>query len=72
MREGDAGRFCTTRGRGEMMQKRIYLCSKCGRPIEGEHVYIKTRRHTEIHIHYGCMRGGQAREQQAEKGIEPA
>lgn len=55
-----------------MMQTRIYLCSECGKPIEGEHVYIKTRRHTEIHIHYGCMRGGQAREQQAEKGIEPA
>lgn len=31
------------------------LCSECGKEIQGDHVVIKTRRGTELHIHYGCM-----------------
>lgn len=34
------------------------LCYICGREIEGDHVYIKTRRRTELHIHFGCMNQG--------------
>lgn len=41
------------------MQKQAYrksfLCSECGKPIEGDHVYIKTKRGSELHIHYECM-----------------
>ena len=33
----------------------VYICSICGKDIAGDHVYIKTRRGTEQHIHYGCM-----------------
>ena len=33
----------------------VYVCSVCGKDIAGDHVYIKTRRGTEQHIHYGCM-----------------
>ncbi|MBS6644024.1 MAG: hypothetical protein KH366_10645 [Clostridiaceae bacterium] len=33
------------------------ICYICGREISGDHVYIKTKRHTELHIHFGCMRG---------------
>lgn len=33
----------------------VYICSECGKEISGDHVYIKTRRRTELHIHYGCM-----------------
>lgn len=37
----------------------IYLCSECGKPVTGDHVYIQTRRGTKLHIHYECMnRGG--------------
>lgn len=35
----------------------VYVCSVCGKDIAGDHVYIKTRRGTEQHIHYGCMPG---------------
>lgn len=35
-----------------------FICSECGKPVEGDHVVIRTRRHTELHIHYGCMRIG--------------
>lgn len=35
----------------------VYICSVCGREITGDHAYIKTRRRTEQHIHYGCMPG---------------
>lgn len=34
---------------------KVYICSQCGREISGDHVYIKTRRRTELHIHFGCM-----------------
>lgn len=33
----------------------VYICSVCGKDIARDHVYIKTRRRTEQHIHYGCM-----------------
>lgn len=32
-----------------------YICSECGNVIEGDHVFIRTRRRTGLHIHYGCM-----------------
>ena len=35
----------------------VYICSQCGQEISGDHVYIKTRRRTELHIHFGCMPG---------------
>lgn len=34
---------------------KVYICSQCGQEISGDHVYIKTRRRTELHIHFGCM-----------------
>ena len=40
-----------------MTQTRIYLCSECGKPIEGDHVYIKTKRGTELH-HLPCTGTG--------------
>lgn len=48
------------KGTGEMKQLKsepVYICSICGKDIAGDHVYIKTRRGTEQHIHYGCMPG---------------
>lgn len=47
-----------------MMQKqaKIYICSECGKPIEGDHVYIKTKRGTELHIHNECIPRGERRE----------
>jgi len=38
-------------------QEKIYLCSICGKDIHGEHVYIKTRRRSELRIHFECMPG---------------
>lgn len=43
------------------VDNRIYLCSICGKEIKGNHVMIRTRRHTELHIHYECMPGKGAR-----------
>ncbi len=40
----------------------VYICSICGKDIAGDHVYIKTRRGTEQHIHYGCMPGRKGKE----------
>lgn len=40
----------------------VYICSECGREINGDHVYIKTRRRTELHIHFGCMPGERRKE----------
>lgn len=34
-----------------------YVCTVCGKVISGDHVYIRTKRRTELHIHYGCMNG---------------
>ena len=31
-------------------------CDGCGKLISGDHVEIKTRRGTELHIHYECVR----------------
>ena len=36
-------------------ESKVYTCSECGREISGNHVYIKTKWRTELHIHYGCM-----------------
>ena len=38
-------------------QEKIYLCSVCGKEIHGEHVYIKTKRRSELRIHFECMPG---------------
>lgn len=35
----------------------VYICNVCGKAIAGDYVYIKTRRGTEQHIHYGCVPG---------------
>lgn len=35
-----------------------HCCYICGRLITGDHVYIKTKRGSELHIHFECMRGG--------------
>lgn len=32
-----------------------YICYICGKVISGDHVYIRTKRRTELRIHYGCM-----------------
>lgn len=42
-------------------KSRIYLCSECGKPIEGDHIYIKTRRGTELRIHNQCIPKGPRR-----------
>lgn len=34
-------------------------CDVCGKLISGDHVEIKTRRGTELHIHYECVRRGE-------------
>lgn len=36
-------------------ESKVYTCSECGQEISGNHVYIRTRRRTELHIHYECM-----------------
>lgn len=43
----------------------VYICSECGKEISGDHVYIKTRRRTELHIHFGCMPGERGKELEA-------
>ena len=35
------------------------ICDVCGKLISGDHVEIKTRRGTELHIHYECVRRGE-------------
>lgn len=45
-----------------MMQNKIYLCSERRKPIKGDHVYIKTKRGTELHIHHECIPRGPRRE----------
>ncbi|MCI5996121.1 MAG: hypothetical protein MRZ45_09310 [Blautia sp.] len=35
-----------------------HICSMCGKEIHGEHVYIRTRRRTDMHIHPECMNTG--------------
>ena len=35
------------------------ICDVCGKLISGDHVEIKTRRETELHIHYECVRRGE-------------
>lgn len=36
------------------------ICDVCGKLISGDHVEIKTRRGTELHIHYECMGKGES------------
>lgn len=35
-----------------------HICYICSREIVGEHMYIKTKRRNGLHIHLGCMPGG--------------
>lgn len=44
-----------------------HICYVCGQEIEGDHVYIKTRRKTELHIHFGCMPICEERERENEQ-----
>lgn len=37
-------------------QQEIYICYICGKEIHGDHVYIKTKRRSELHIHFECMK----------------
>ncbi len=39
-------------------EQEIHICYICGREIHGDHVYIKTRRRSELHIHFECVPGG--------------
>ena len=34
-----------------------HICSYCGKEIHGDHVYIKTKRRTELRIHFECVPG---------------
>lgn len=38
------------------------LCAVCDQEIYGDHVRIKTKRRTELHIHYRCMNTGGKRD----------
>lgn len=40
------------------VDNRIYICYMCGKPIQGDHVVICTRRYSKLHIHYGCIPRG--------------
>lgn len=37
--------------------KQNYVCYICGKIISGDHVEIKTKRGSELHIHHECMKG---------------
>lgn len=39
-----------------------HICYICGEVISGDHVYIRTKRRTELHIHYDCMNTGRGRD----------
>ena len=43
-------------------EPKVYTCRECGREINGDHVYIRTRSRTELHIHYECMSMGRRNE----------
>lgn len=38
--------------------KQSHICYICGQIISGDHVYIKTRRGSELHIHHECVKKG--------------
>lgn len=68
MCQDDAGGIFTLGG-GDAMSKNViiskkksdvpaeenYVCFTCGKLISGDHVYIKTKRNSELHIHYECI-----------------
>ena len=35
-----------------------HLCYVCGKEISGDHIYIQTKRKTNLHIHFECMNTG--------------
>lgn len=32
-----------------------HICYLCGKVISGDHVYIKTKRGSDLYIHHECM-----------------
>lgn len=38
-----------------------YICYICGEVISGNHVYIRTKRRTELRIHNECMNVGRSK-----------
>jgi ribosome-binding protein aMBF1 (putative translation factor) len=36
-------------------ETKIYFCLLCGKEVSGDHIVIKTRRKSEIHIDNHCM-----------------
>lgn len=47
-----------TTGKKKDAPPQEYVCYICGEVISGDHVYIKTKRRTELHIHCDCMKTG--------------
>ena len=45
------------KSKASVPQQEIHICYICGKEIHGDHVYIKTKRRTELHIHFECMPG---------------
>lgn len=46
-------------------EPKVYTCSQCGREISGDHVYIRTRRRTDLHIHFECVPMGRRNENES-------
>lgn len=46
-----------------------HVCYICGKVISGDHVYIRTRRRTELRIHNECMSVG--RNQSEDSNCKP-
>lgn len=40
-----------------VLPEKTCLCHICGKVISGDHVYIRTRRKSDIHIHFDCIEG---------------
>lgn len=40
-------------------EQKTHICSYCGKEIHGDHVYIKTKRRSELRIHFECVPGRQ-------------
>ena len=44
-----------------------YLCDICGKVISGDHVIIKTKRGSELHMHEACVRSESHKEVKSER-----
>ena len=38
-------------------QQETHICYVCGKEIQGDHVYIETKRRSKLHIHFECVPG---------------